>query len=552
MNPDVSEWMHLLFRWMHIIAAIMWIGSSIFFVWLDTHLEKPSAEKAKKGIEGVLWMVHSGGFYEVEKKLVAPGELPPKLHWFKWEAAFTWISGFFLLGMLYYDGGALLMHDESIKLSSGAQIGIGIGTLAVTWAIYDVLWNTVGKSANGLAIALTALLIVGAAYLLQKTMSGRAAYMHVGAMIGTWMVANVWMRIIPAQRGLVEAVRAGKKPDETLALRAKQRSRQNSYFTYPVIFVMISNHFPNTYGMTTAHGTKIAWLLLALFFFVGAAVRHYQIVYEGSPKVVFAGLAVAILTGGAASSVLNKRAKENPNDVDTTTGYAPPTTATMANTAGGPTNAPPTVDPATVGVIKGVVHFEGTPPPPKELTIPASCEHKGPTFEKVVAVTNGMLADAFVYIKEGMADWPEPASTTPVVLDQSGCMYSPRVIGVQLGQAVTFVNSDPVMHNIHGMGDANGFNAGMPGKDQRITRKFESPEVMLKMKCDVHPWMTAYIGVVPHPYFAVTGANGEFSLENVPPGDYVIEAWHEVLGTQTAKVTVTPKGEAKTDFTFKG
>jgi plastocyanin len=416
------------------------------------------------------------------------------------------------------------------------------------------LWNTLGKDANGLAIALTAGLIVGAAFFLSKVMSGRAAYMHVGAMIGTWMVANVWMRIIPAQRGLVAAVKAGKKPDETLALRAKQRSRHNSYFTYPVIFVMISNHFPSTYGMTTTHGTKVAWLLLAFFFVVGAAVRHYQIVYEGSPKVVFAGIFLAFLVGGVASPILNKRAKQQQQDDiidDTSGGYAPPP-PTTANNSGGPTAAPPTIDPATVGSIKGVVTFTGTAPPAKELTIPGSCEHKGATYEQTVVVADGKLANAFVYIKEGIADWPEPASTTPVALDQSGCMYAPRVIGVQVGQPVQFVNSDPVMHNIHGMGDANGFNAGMPGKDQRITRKFETPEVMLKMKCDVHPWMTAYIGVVPHPYFAVTGAKGEFTFERVPPGDYVIEAWHEVYGTQQVKVTLTPKGEAKAELAFKG
>jgi plastocyanin len=381
-------------------------------------------------------------------------------------------------------------------------------------------------------------------------MSGRAAYMHVGAMIGTWMVANVWMRIIPAQRGLVAAVKEGKKPDETLALRAKQRSRHNSYFTYPVVFVMISNHFPSTYGMTTSHGTKIAWLLLAGFFVVGAAVRHYQIVYEGSPKVVFAGLALAFLVGGVASPILNKRAKQNAN-VDATNENDPSAVTTPMN-AGGPSAPPPTIDPATVGTISGVVTFEGTPPPPKELAIPGSCEHKGPTVERTAMVQEGKLQNVFVYIKEGIADWPEPASTTPVTLDQNGCMYSPRVVGVQVGQPVTFVNSDPVMHNIHAMGDANGFNAGMPGKDQRITRRFDSAEVMLKMKCDVHPWMTAYIGVVPHPYFAVTGAKGEFTLEKVPPGDYVIEAWHEVFGTQQAKVTLGAKGDVKANFVFKG
>ena len=131
-------------------------------------------------------------------------------------------------------------------------------------------------------------------------------------------------------------------------------------------------------------------------------------------------------------------------------------------------------------------------------------------------------------------------------------MYSPRVVGVQVGQPLVFVNDDPVMHNIHAMGDSNGFNAGMPGKDQRITRIFETPEVMLKMKCDVHPWMTAWIGVVGNPYFAVTGRKGDFDLEKVPPGDYGVEVWHEVYGAQTLHVRVPPKGEAKADFVFKG
>ncbi|GAC1393336.1 MAG: hypothetical protein NVSMB47_00460 [Polyangiales bacterium] len=558
-SSNVSEWLHLLLRWMHVIAGIMWIGSSIFFNWLDSHLEKPAiigagpdgvdGPRAKKaGVEGVLWMVHSGGFYEVEKKLVAPEELPPVLHWFKWEAAFTWISGISLLVLLYYlDGGILLVDPNVSAISVRAAIGIGLTTLLVSWAIYDTVWSSpLGKGRGEGAIAITVAMILGVAILLSRLLSGRAAYMHVGAMIGTWMVANVWMRIIPAQRAMVDAVKAGKAPDPERGRKAKQRSKHNNYFTYPVLFVMVSNHFPNTYGV------KLGWLILAGFFVLGAGIRHFQNVGDRSPKLLLGvmagmfGLTALLSMRKSSTADLETQPYPGPDYHQGTAGVVVP----PANSAGGPQVVSAKVDPATAGSITGVVTLSGTPPPRKPLTIPGSCARKEPAFEDSVVARDGKLANVFVRIAEGLETWSDPPPETPVVIDQRGCTYAPRVLGVQVGQPLTFVNDDPVMHNVHALGDDNGFNAGMPGKDQRITRKFDAAEVMVHVKCDVHPWMTAYIGVVPHPYFATTGESGAYSLGSVPPGEYVLEAWHEVYGKKTAKVTVPAKGAVAADFAF--
>jgi uncharacterized membrane protein/plastocyanin len=540
MDPNVGEWLHLVFRWMHIIAAVMWIGSSIFFNWLDSHLEKRA--DAKEGVEGELWMVHSGGFYQVEKKLVAPSELPATLHWFKWEAAFTWISGICLLGLLYYMGGGMLLVDPMVSsISVGKAIALCIGTLVVTWAIYDAAWNSpLGKGNGAGAIVVMIAMIVGVAFGLQKVLTGRGAYMHVGAMMGTWMVANVWMRIIPAQRALVAAVKEGKKPDEEKARRAKQRSRHNNYMTYPVIFVMISNHFPETYG------NKLGWLILAGFMLAGAGVRHYQNTKGGSPKLLFAAMGVLIVLAHVVSLKKKTSSGETVSNAAPGNAYQPP------QTSGGPTAAPATVDPATVGSIKGVIKFTGNVPPPKELAIPGSCPHEGAVLEKRVIADDGKLQNVFVWISD-LQGWTDPPPQQEVVVDQRGCMYAPRVVGVQVGQSITFLNSDPVMHNVHSYGEQNqSFNAPMPGKDQKITRTFDAPEVMVKMKCDIHPWMTAYVGVVPHPYYAVTGTTGEFTFDKVPPGEYTIEAWHEVYGKKTQHVSLAAKGAATTELVFAG
>jgi uncharacterized membrane protein/plastocyanin len=541
MDATVGEWLHLLLRWFHIIAGIMWIGSSIFFNWLDSHLTPP--EKAKAGVEGELWMVHSGGFYQVEKKMVAPSEMPKVLHWFKWEAAFTWISGFCLLTLLYYMGGGILLVDPEVSsISVNAAIALGIGVLVVSWAVYDTMWKIIGESSKGLATGVTVLLVVAVAFGLSRVLSGRAAYMHVGAMMGTWMVANVWMRILPAQRRLVAAVKEGKKPEEIFAKRAKERSRHNNYMTYPVIFVMISNHFPNTFGV------KLSWAVLAGLFLVSVAVKHYQNVKEGSPRTLFVAMGVAFAVAAALSLTL----RQAPASTLGTPGKPIARKTPDPAKSGAPASPKIVVDPATAGSLRAVVRLEGTPPPPVELTIPGSCDAKGPVLDRKVLVEGGMLQNAFVWIAEGLEGWSAPPATTEVVLDQHGCMYSPRVLGVEVGQPLAIVNSDPTMHNVHALAKENPeFNTAMPGKAQRMVKTFDAEELMVKMKCDVHPWMSAFIGVVPHPYFGVTDAKGEVSLEKLPPGDYVVGIWHEVYGKETRKVSIAPKGAATVELSFK-
>jgi uncharacterized membrane protein/plastocyanin len=532
MDPNVGEWLHLIIRWFHIIAGIMWIGSSIFFHWLDSHLTVP-AEK-KPGVEGELWMVHSGGFYQVEKKLVAPSELPATLHWFKWEAGFTWVSGFFLLVLLYYMGGGILLVDPQVSsISVPAATAVGIGVLIVSWAIYDTLWSSALGKVGPAAITISTALVLGVAFGLTRVLSGRAAYMHVGAMLGTWMVANVWMRIIPAQRALVAAVREGRAPDAELARKAKQRSKHNNYMTYPVIFIMISNHFPNTFGVGSS------WIILAGLFFFGAGVRHYQNVRGGSPRLLFAAIGLVIALA-AIVSLMRPTGQPKPRPI-----------ADGSKTAGPKVAAPIVVDPATVGSMHIVVRFKGTVPPPVELPIPGNCPRKEPAYEDKVLASEGRLQNVFVWISQGLEGWSEPAPTEEIRVDQQGCMYSPRVLGVRVGQPIAFFNSDPLMHNVHAVVEENtDFNLPMPERSPPLRRTFTEVEVMVRMKCDVHPWMNSFIGVVPHPFFVVTGPKGEHTFEKVPPGDYVVEAWHEVHGKLTRKVTLAPKGTAEADFTF--
>lgn len=268
MDPHLGDWLNLALRWTHLITAIAWIGSSFFFMWLDAHITPHETPKA--GVEGELWLVHSGAFYQVEKILVAPEEMPRTLHWFKWEAAFTWITGLLLLVLIYYLGAAVYMVDPAVSsLGPGAAVALGVATLVLSWLVYDLLWRSPLGRAVVPATAISFGLAVAVAYGLGELMSGRAAYIHVGAMLGTVMVGNVWMRIIPAQRELVAARQEGRAPDPAFGASAKQRSVHNNYMTLPVVFIMLSNHYPGTYG----HG--YGWLILTALFLIGAAVRHY-------------------------------------------------------------------------------------------------------------------------------------------------------------------------------------------------------------------------------------------------------------------------------------
>ena len=269
MTSWLGDWANLLLRWTHFIAGIAWIGSSFYFIWLDRALAKPAHEQP--GIEGDLWMVHSGGFYQVEKRRPGPGEVPAVLHWFKWEAMLTWISGIALLVLIFYLGGAYLLDPGVSRISRGAAIALGLGTVILSWPVYDRLWRSPLARPPAIATAICLALLTGVTILLCRLLSGRAAFMHVGALLGTIMVANVWERIIPAQRQMVDATRAGRPADFALGEQAKQRSVHNSYMTFPLLFIMLSNHFPATYA------SPVNWLVLLLLFVAGASVRHAMI-----------------------------------------------------------------------------------------------------------------------------------------------------------------------------------------------------------------------------------------------------------------------------------
>nr|WP_315394659.1 urate hydroxylase PuuD [uncultured Duganella sp.] len=297
--PYGLEWLNLIVRWLHVITGIAWIGASFYFVWLDNSIRPPApgSELAKKGVSGELWAVHGGGFYNPQKYLVAPAELPKELHWFKWEAYSTWLSGIALLTIAYYFNAQAMMIDKSVAdISSLQAVGIGVGTLVVGWTVYDLLCRSpLGKHDLWFGIVVF-LLIVAAAYGLTHVLSGRAAYIHVGALIGTIMVGNVLMLIIPGQRKMVEAMAAGGLPDPIHGQKAKQRSVHNNYFTLPVLFIMISNH----YAMTYRHDH--AWLVLAFIMAAGVFIRHFfNLRHKGRVEWRYPAIGVALLAGVAVA-----------------------------------------------------------------------------------------------------------------------------------------------------------------------------------------------------------------------------------------------------------
>jgi uncharacterized membrane protein len=264
-----ADWLDLLVRWLHVIAGIAWIGTSFYFIALDHHLEAPERpDDTARGVGGESWEIHGGGFYRIEKFRVAPPRLPERLHWFKWEAYTTWLSGFALLAVVYYvDTRAYLIDPRVADLAVAAAVAISVALLVVAWIAYDALCRAV-RGTRALA-ALLAGLVVLASWGTSELFTPRAAYVHVGAMLGTIMAANVFFVIIPAQRELVRAMLEGREPDATLGARAKQRSVHNNYLTLPVVFAMLSNHFPLAYGHDDG------WLVLVALTAVGAWVRHF-------------------------------------------------------------------------------------------------------------------------------------------------------------------------------------------------------------------------------------------------------------------------------------
>jgi uncharacterized membrane protein len=300
-----TDWLDLALRWLHVVAAIVWIGTSFYFVALDNHLRRPArAVDRDEGVGGEVWEIHGGGFYRVQKFTVAPQDLPDELEWFKWEAYTTWLSGFALLVTLYYLHPQLYLVDRTVAaLSSGAAVAISIGLLVAAWLVYDVLCRLLGSRELLLAAALVAA-VTATAYGVGHLFSGRGAYLEVGAMLGTIMAANVLFVIIPGHWALIRAKEAGRPPDPVDGIRGKQRSVHNNYLTLPVVFAMLSNHFAFAYGH--AH----AWAILVALMLIGAWIRHFfNLRHRGETRwaipataaVALVALAIVIRPGHAES-----------------------------------------------------------------------------------------------------------------------------------------------------------------------------------------------------------------------------------------------------------
>lgn len=262
-DPTISEWLNLVFRWVHVFAGIMWVGTTYYFTWLDARLSEEEKAAANTGVPAQIWMVHSGGFYVVEKRKV-PDLVSRTLHWFRWEAGTTWLSGMALLIVIYYLGGGALIDTDVYDVSLIGAVAIGIGVLLGGGIIYDLMMmSPLGRNEKAFA-AIAYVMLVAVAYGLTRVFSARAAYIHIGAMMGTIMAANVWMHILPAQKKMIAAINEGRKPDDALSAQAKLRSKQNTFMAVPVVFLMISSHFP---GVT--YGDRYNWAILAGLILIG-------------------------------------------------------------------------------------------------------------------------------------------------------------------------------------------------------------------------------------------------------------------------------------------
>ncbi len=299
MESYIGDWLNLLLRWLHVITGIAWIGSSFYFVWLDNSLVKPTAQDLKdKGVDGELWAVHGGGFYNPQKYMVAPKALPEHLHWFYWESYWTWMSGFALFVVLYLFNAQTFLIDNNVFAwqSSAAAIVASLVYLVMGWVVYDGICRLFGQRKNGDLIVgvLVFVYVVAATFIACHLFAGRAAFLLTGAMLATAMSANVLMVIIPGQRKTVAAMKAGQKPDPIHPLRAKQRSVHNTYFTLPVLFAMLSNHYSMTYGAPNN------WLVLVLIMLAGALIRQFFVLkHKGKRDYKFFAIGAALLAAVA-------------------------------------------------------------------------------------------------------------------------------------------------------------------------------------------------------------------------------------------------------------
>lgn len=308
-EAHLIDWLGLVVRWVHVVFGIAWIGASFYFIFLENSLNR--TEGLRDELAGNLWAVHGGGFYYLEKYKTSPAELPKTLHWFKYEAYFTWLSGFFLLMIVYYfNAKAFMVDPEIMDISGETAVKIGLGTLLIGWFIYDALCKS-ALAQNKTAFAVVGfLLVVLVSFGLSQVLSGRAAYMHVGAMLGTIMAGNVFFVIIPAQKAMVKAAKYKRPLDLTLGKNAGLRSLHNNYITLPVIFVMISNHFPATFG------DQFNWIVLAVLTLASVAVKHYINLHERGEKATlmlpFAALCLFALV------IVTAPRSQNSNDAKVT------------------------------------------------------------------------------------------------------------------------------------------------------------------------------------------------------------------------------------------
>jgi uncharacterized membrane protein len=293
---QLNELLDVVFRWAHLIAGIMWVGNSMLFNWLDRNLEKHHPGLGRLS-QGKIFMLHSGAFYDVEKKLLEPGEMPATLHWFKWQNFTTWATGISLLVIVFYMGKIPLVDPQVHMMSNAVAVTMSISAIFCAWALYHALWSSLGETNPRLATILSIAGLFASIFAYTQIFNGPAAYIQTGVMIGTIMTGNVWMVIVPSQHGLVNATTTGKPQDPKLSIRAKQRSIHNNYLTFPLLFIMLSNHFP------AATGHPLNWLVLIAVMIGGAGVRHYMnIRYRGEGKELATGawLAPAFAMGSFA------------------------------------------------------------------------------------------------------------------------------------------------------------------------------------------------------------------------------------------------------------
>ncbi len=297
MEAYILDWLNLLVRWLHFITGVAWIGASFYFIWLDDHLEAPTEPGDEaKGVGGELWSVHGGGFYHAQKYRVAPTDMPQRLHWFKWEAYTTWLSGMLLLALVYWYGAEVYLIDPAVAdLSAIKAIGIAIAYVVGGWFVYDLLCKSPLAEDTRVFAFILLLLSSVLAWSLCELFSGRGAYIHFGAVLGTIMVANVFFVIIPGQKKLIAATSRGETPDPAPAIDAKQRSVHNTYFTLPVLFVMMSNH----YAMTYSH--EYNWAILISISLAGALIRTFFVArHAGQASFVPVVIAILLLAVTAA------------------------------------------------------------------------------------------------------------------------------------------------------------------------------------------------------------------------------------------------------------